>query len=103
MRIVALIFGAVLILVAVRDTYEDSASGSGDGQGLWPLLKKDFEPGAQGNFLAWFAAILLIGMLGYAEPLKPVANSMLALLILVLFLSNGGFFAKLKEAVSQKP
>lgn len=93
MRIVAIIIGALLVDVAVQGTQDD----------FWKLLKGDFESSQQGNFIAWFAAILIIGMLGYVEPLRPVANSMLALLIIVLMLSHGGFFAQLKQQIGQQP
>lgn len=106
MKILAIILGAVLIDVAVRGSYENSSSNATDGKGLWPLLKNDFEPGNKGNFLAWFAAIMVIGMIGYIPELKPIANMMLALLIVVLLLAagnaktgTGGFFAMLEQAV----
>lgn len=103
MKVLAIILGAVLIDVAVRGTFEDSTvvngKPNGDGKGLWPLLKGDFEPGNKGNFLAWFAAILVIGMIGYIPELKPIANTMLVLVILVLLISNGGFFAKFEQQV----
>lgn len=107
MKVLAIILGLVLVDVAVRGTYQNSTPnqkpGQGDDKGLWPLLKADFE---KGNFLAWFAAILIIGMIGYIPQLKPIANSMLALVIVVLFLvpgnstGSGGFFAKLQQAVT---
>lgn len=100
MRILAIILGLVLVDVAVRGTYQNAGGVSAtDGQGLIPLLKNDFEPGAKGNFLAWFAAILIIGAIGYVPQLEPIANAMLVLVILVLLISNGGFFAKLQQSV----
>jgi hypothetical protein len=110
MRILAIVFGAVLLIVAVRGRETDAGGeGTGTGNGLWPLLKQDFEPGQKGNFLAWFAAILIIGMLGYIPQLKPFSNSLLALIIVVLLVAsgkpgqaNGGFFQKLQQAISQK-
>jgi len=110
MRILAIVFGAVLLIVAVRGTYENAGGvNSTDGKGFWPLLKNDFEPGQRGNFLAWFAAILIIGMLGYIPQLKPFSNTLLALIIVVLFLASGkpaqqggGFFQQLQQAISQK-
>ncbi len=110
MRILAIVFGAVLLIAAVRGT-EENAGGpkATDHEGLWPLLKEDLEPGPKGNFVAWFAAIFIVGALGYVDPLRPIANSMLALLILVLFLAeeksktSGGFFEMLKQAVVTKP
>lgn len=108
MRILAIVFGAVLLITAVNGTYEDSVFGNGDSQGLWPLLKEDLEPGTKGNFVAWFAAIFIVGALGYIDTLKPIANTMLVLLVLVLFLANGkpngsgGFFEMLKKSVTTK-
>ncbi len=87
MRVVAIILGALLLLVAVRGTQTDSAPGAGDGKGLWPLLKNDFEPGQQGNFLAWFVAILIIGGIGYVPELKGVSTLLLAIVITALLFS----------------
>jgi hypothetical protein len=108
MKVLAIILGLVLVDVAVRGTYQNAGGVSAsDGQGLIPLLKNDFEPGTKGNFLAWFAAILIIGMVGYIPQLKPISNLMLALVIVVLFLApnnatgSGGFFAQLEQTVSQ--
>ena len=39
---------------------------------------------------------------GYIDELKPVANTMLALVIVVLLLSNNGFFAQLEKDVTAK-
>lgn len=87
MRLVAIILGAALLLVAVRGTEIDSAKGANDGKGLWPLLKNDFEPGQQGNFLAWLVAILVVGGIGYIPQLEGVSTLFLALLIAVLVMS----------------
>jgi hypothetical protein len=86
MRVAAIIIGALLLLVAVRGTETDSAPGANDGKGFWPLLKKDFEPGQKGNFFAWFAAILVIGALGYIPHLKQVSTLMLTLVTVVLII-----------------
>lgn len=87
MRVVAIIIGAVLLLVAVRGTEIDSAPGANDGKGLWPLLKGDLEPGHQGNFLAWLVAILVVGAIGYIPELETVSTLFIALLIVVLVMS----------------
>jgi hypothetical protein len=107
MRVTAVILGAILLIVAVRGTETDSKLGSGDKQGLWPLLKADFEPGQsgqKGNFLAWFAAILVIGALGYIPHLEGISTMLLALVIVVLLLSSnengGGIFQQLAQAVT---
>jgi hypothetical protein len=48
------------------------------------------------SYLVWIGAILLIGAIGYIDELKPIANSFLVLVVIVLLLSNGGFFTKLQ-------
>ena len=67
------------------------ASGVRNTQGdLWTLVKHDFT--GSDNFVYWLVAILAIGSLGYVEKIRPAANALLALVIIVLFLSNKGFF-----------
>lgn len=77
-------------------------SGVRDTQGdLWTQLQKDFSPSqqqqGQHSFLAWFIAILIIGSLGYIDDLKELSRSFLVLVIIVLFLSNNGFFSQLQQ------
>jgi hypothetical protein len=80
-----LIIGAVFITAGVRET---------DGE-LTDLIKGDFtSKNGKPSFIAWLMAILLIGALGYIEPIKPVSRAFLVLVVIVLFLSNGGFFEK---------
>lgn len=80
MPFVVIAFGIVFIIAGVRGT-----------QGaLFTLLKNDLM-----GFAPWFASILVIGGLGYIKPIKPITDAFMVLLIVVLFLSNGGFFAKL--------
>lgn len=106
MRVTAIIIGAILLIAAVRGTEKDSAPGANDGQGLWGLLKNDFEPGQKGNFLAWFAAILAIGAIGYIPHMEGISTMLLAIVIVVLLLesnqSGGGVFQQLADAVTQK-
>lgn len=80
MPFVILAFGVVLLVAGVRGT-----QGS-----LFTLLGNDLK-----GFAPWFVAILFIGALGYIKPIKPITDAFMILLIVVLFLSNGGFFAKL--------
>lgn len=103
MSFVFLIVGALLVIAGVRNTTEDSVAGSGDGKGLFPLVKGDFEGTGQAHgFLVWFAAILIIGGLGYVKDLRPVSGALMTLVILALLLSNGGFFKQLQMAITQK-
>lgn len=86
MPFVLLIVGVVLVVAGVRNTQSL----------LLSLLKQDFT--GQGSFIPWFVAILAIGAVGYVKPLKPIVTAFLVLLIIVLFLSNGGFFQKFISA-----
>jgi len=100
MPIALIIFGIFLLVAAVR---WDSG-----GNQVWTLLQSDLQGKSattgkqQSNFFAWAAAIILIGSVGYIDELKPVANTMLALVIAVMLLSNNGFFAQLQKDVTAK-
>jgi len=78
------------------------ASARGRAQDLFNLLHDDFVPGSKGSsFLPWLASILVIGSLGYIPQLRTFSRAFLVLLILVLLLSNKGFFAKLQTDFPQ--
>lgn len=100
MPIALVIFGVFLLVAAVR--------WDKGGSEVWTLLQSDLQgksvtTGKQsGSFFAWAAAIILIGAVGYVDELKPIANSMLALVIIVLLLSSNGFFAQLEKDITAK-
>jgi hypothetical protein len=91
MAFVFIIVGAVMLIAGVRGTQSQ----------LWTLLQNDFSPSkqqqGQHSFLAWFLAILVIGALGYVKDLQPFSRAFMALVIIVLFLSNGGFFTQINK------
>jgi UDP-N-acetylmuramyl pentapeptide phosphotransferase/UDP-N-acetylglucosamine-1-phosphate transferase len=91
MAFVFIIVGVVFLIAGVRGTQDQ----------LWSLLQGDFSPSkqqqGQHSFLAWFAAIMVIGAIGYIDDLKELSRSFLVLIIIVLFLSNNGFFAQLQK------
>lgn len=82
-----LIVGIVLVVSAVRGTTDN----------LTTLVKGDFT--GQDNFIYWFVSILIIGALGYIDALKGLSRMFLALVIVVLFLRNGGFFQQAQSAL----
>lgn len=82
-----LVFGVLFVVSAARNTSSD----------LLALLKSDFT--GKHNFLYWFLAIMIIGALGYVEPLKPVSRAFLVLVVVVLFLTNGGVFQQFTKAI----
>lgn len=80
MPFVLIIIGLVLLVAAVRNSQDN----------LFALVQKDVT--GQGNFLYWIASIGIIGAIGYVPKLKPISTALLGLIILVLFISKGGFF-----------
>jgi hypothetical protein len=82
-----LAIGLVLLVAAVRNTQDD----------LFALVKGDFT--GQKNFVYWILAFLVVGAIGRIPKLKPFSNAFLVLIIIVIFISNKGFFAKFQEAI----
>ena len=82
-----ILIGAVMLVAGIRNTYAQ----------LWSLIEGDFT--SQGGFLAWVAAIAVVGGLGYIPKLKPLSIAFMTLLLIVLVLSNGGVFAKLQSFI----
>jgi hypothetical protein len=76
------IAGILLLVSALRGT-----SGA-----LFAAIKADFT--GSGNYLYWVVAIMIVGSIGYVKKLQPVSDAFLALLLIVLFISNKGFFAQ---------
>lgn len=85
------IVGIVLLVSALRGT-----SGA-----LFAAIKSDFT--GSGNYLYWVIAIMLIGSIGYIKKLQPVSDAFLALLLIVLMISNKGFFAQFMAALAAGP
>lgn len=81
MPLLFLVAGLILIVTVVRGTTGDFAS----------LLAQDVSSG----YLKWLAAILAIGLLGYAAPLREPSRYLLALVALVIFLTNGAGFVSM--------
>lgn len=92
MPIVFLVLGILLIVVAINNKMPE----------LGTLVKEDFQPSDNSPaFTSWIIALFVIGALGYVKPLKPVANTFLVLVVVVMFLSNGGFFDKFTSAIKK--
>lgn len=87
MPFVLIAIGLVLLISAARNT---------QGQ-LFSLVQSEFV--GPNNFIYWFISILVIGSLGYIKAIRPIANVFLGLVILVLFLSRGGFFNQFVSAI----
>lgn len=98
--------GAVFLIAAVRGTISDKSNQPG----LVTLLKGDFvgnstSGGFTNTFLVWIVALYIVGALGYIPGFRPLANALLILVLLVMFLVNsrqsagGGFFAEINNAI----
>ena len=83
-----LLVGAVMLVAGIRNTYAQ----------LWQLVEGDFTQ--QGGFLAWVAAIAVIGALGYVPKLKPLSIALLTLILIVLVISHNGVFAQLQQFIT---
>lgn len=88
MPLILLVVGALFLLAAVRGTHAD----------LFTLLKGDFT--GDKNFLVWVVAIFVLGALGYVSGLKPLANAFLLLVVVVILLTNKGFFSQFTSALN---
>lgn len=84
----ALLFIGILFLVlGIRDTQKEFVT----------LIHGDFT--GAGNFIYFIVALLVIGALGYIPKLKPLSDAFLVLVLVVIFLSNKGFFAQFQQQV----
>lgn len=89
MPFVFVIFGLLVLIVGIRGTQDT----------MFKLLRAEFT--GPHSFIPWAAAIFILGALGYAKPIRPVADAMIGLVLLVILLQNkGGFFASLNQQIS---
>ena len=82
--------GLVCVVSAARGT---------TGQ-LLTLLKSDVT--GKGNYLYWMVSIFVIGAVGYIQALRPLSRGFLVLVVIVLFLTNGGVFQKFMSAINME-
>jgi hypothetical protein len=87
MPLALIVIGIVFLTAAIRGTQRD----------LFDTLKDDFT--GPDNFLYWGLALFVIGAVGYYRPLRPISNSFMVLVVIVLFLSNRGFFERFMQQV----
>jgi hypothetical protein len=87
MPMALIVMGVVFLTAAIRGTQND----------LFAVLKDDFT--GPGNFLYWGLSLFVIGAIGYYRPLRPVSNSFMLLVVLVLFLSHKNFFARFMDQI----
>lgn len=82
-----LFIGLILAMVAYKNTQKE----------LGAQLSKDLT--GPNSFFTWIGAILIVGAIGYYAPARNVSRALLFLIIVVLLLSNQGFFPRLIEAL----
>lgn len=87
MPFVFLGLGIFLLIVALRGQASNMAS----------LLKSEFT-GSNG-FIPWALALIILGMLGYIKQIKPITQAFMGLVLLVMLISNKGFFAQFNAAI----
>lgn len=80
MPFLLLFLGVVFVVSGVRGTQGD----------LLMLLKGDFT--GKNNFIYWILALYAIGATGYVEALRPISDAFMVLILVVMILSNKGFF-----------
>lgn len=87
MPLVFLIVGVLFIVLARNNTHTNFEQ----------LLRSEFT-GSQ-SFLVWASAIVILGLIGFFKPVRPITDALIGLIILVLILHNSGAFAQLNKAL----
>lgn len=92
-----LLFAIMLIVIGFQGTEHE----------FFALLNEDFNPNVSGSwrrtFWAWIIAIGVVGGIGYLPKMRQISNVFLALILVVLFLSNGGVFANFTKSFGIQP
>lgn len=52
------------------------------------------------GFVVWIVAIGVVGAIGYVPGLKKISDGFLVLILLVMFISNKGFFANFNQQIN---
>ncbi len=85
----ALLGIGLLLVIAAYNNTQTVLSGQ---------LQKDFS--GKTGFVYWIAAIIILGMVGYIKPMQTVSRALLALLLVVIFLTHNGILQKFNAALS---
>lgn len=81
------IIGIIFMVTAVKGTTTQ----------FFSLVVTDFT--GSGNYIYWVISVLLIGSIGYVKKLQGISDMFLALILLVMFISNKGAFAQFTSAI----
>lgn len=82
-----ILFGVVLIVVGYRNVQDD----------FFTLVKGEFS--GPKNFLVFALALFVVGLFGYIPKFKGLSNAFMFLIIIVILLSNRGFFDQFIQTV----
>ena len=88
MPFVFLIVGVLFLVLARNGTQGDFET----------LLKSEFS--GQHSFFVWASAIVILGLIGFFKPVRPITDAMIGLIVLVLILKNQGLFRQLNAALN---
>lgn len=86
-----ILIGLLLVISGARNTV-----GS-----LLCLLRGDFA--GQNSYFQWAIAIVILGSLGYIKPIQPLMRMFMGLVLVVLFLHEGGVVDNFFIAIEQGP
>lgn len=90
MPIAIIIIGVVLVIASIRGRQLELAN----------LIRKDIT--GSNSFLPWFGVLILLYLFGKIGPLEEVSKYMLALVLVVLFLTSGrGFFDQFNKQLKE--
>jgi hypothetical protein len=88
MPFVLLALGILFLVVSIKGTQGD----------LFALLQSEFT--GSNSFIIWASALIILGLLAYIKPIRPVVHAFMALIVLVLLLANHGhFFSQFNQAI----
>jgi hypothetical protein len=88
--VLVLIIGVAFVVIGIRDKAKEAGE----------ILTDDFT--GQPSFIAWIAAVVIIAVITSYGPFKRVGAAFYGLLLIVLFLSNDGFFKKFSDQIGVK-
>jgi hypothetical protein len=86
-----LIIGLLMVITGGRGTYAQFGS----------QVASEFQ--GPNSFTYWLLAIGILGAVGYIKPLQKISRLLMALVLIVIFLANKGFFAKFTQALQTGP
>lgn len=87
MAFILVLIGLLLVVSAIRGTQAELGS----------QVVSDFT--GPGNFVYWILALGIVGAVGYVGDLQKFSRAFMALLIIVLLLSNKGFFNQFTKSI----